>query len=118
MAEATPATTVPNARLSGSKRKKLPGSHSWDSYLHKVLQDNHPGVKITKEAGNVEKTQDDKFAESSEANPLCVESLCIPASKCAFTVVIRILGYSCCLKYICTNCLKIRQSVLSGIMWS
>ena len=52
MAEATPVTAVPNARLSGSKRKKVPGSssHGWDSYLHKVLQDNHPGVKITKEA--------------------------------------------------------------------
>ena len=52
MAEATPVTAVPNARLSGSKRKKVPGgsSYSWDSYLHKVLQDNHPGVKITKEA--------------------------------------------------------------------
>ncbi|DBB00240.1 TPA: hypothetical protein ACH3X1_014069 [Trebouxia sp. C0004] len=55
MAEATPATAVPNARLSGSKRKKVPGSSSpnWDSYLHKVLQDNHPGVKITKEAMQV-----------------------------------------------------------------
>ena len=55
MAEATPATAVPNARLSGSKRKKVPGSssHSWDSYLHKVLQDSHPGVKITKEAMQV-----------------------------------------------------------------
>ena len=55
MAEATPATAVPNARLSGSKRKKVPGSssHTWDSYLHKVLQDNHPGVKITKEAMQV-----------------------------------------------------------------
>jgi len=55
MAEATPATAEPNARLSGSKRKKVPGSssHSWDSYLHKVLQDNHPGVKITKEAMQV-----------------------------------------------------------------
>ena len=52
MAEATP---VPNARLSGSKRKKVSGSssHGWDSYLHKVLQDNHPGVKITKEAMQV-----------------------------------------------------------------
>ncbi|DBA84350.1 TPA: hypothetical protein ACH3X2_006227 [Trebouxia sp. C0005] len=52
MAEATP---VPNARLSGSKRKKVPGSssHAWDSYLHKVLQDNHPDVKITKEAMQV-----------------------------------------------------------------
>ena len=41
--------------LSGSKRKKVPGSssHIWDSYLHKVLQDNHPGVKITKEAMQV-----------------------------------------------------------------
>ena len=28
-------------------------SHSWDSYLHKVLQDNHPGVKITKEGMQV-----------------------------------------------------------------
>ncbi len=55
MAEATPATAVPNARLSGSKRKKVPCSSSpnWDSYLHKVLQDNHPGVKITKEAMQV-----------------------------------------------------------------
>ena len=55
MAEATPATAVPDARLSGSKRKKVPGSrsHSWDSYLHKVLQDRHPGVKITKEAMQV-----------------------------------------------------------------
>ena len=55
MAEAAPATTEPNARLSGGKRKKVPGSssHSWDSYLHKVLQDNHPGVKITKEAMQV-----------------------------------------------------------------
>ncbi len=55
MAEATPATTVPNARLSGSKRKKVPGSssHSWDSYLHKVLQDNHPDLQITKEAMQV-----------------------------------------------------------------
>ena len=48
MAEATPVTAVPNVRLSGSKRKKVPGSssHGWDSYLHKVLQDNHPGVGI------------------------------------------------------------------------
>ena len=55
MAEATPATAAPNARLSGSKRKKIPGSSNpnWDSYLHKVLQDNHPGVKITKEAMQV-----------------------------------------------------------------
>ncbi|KAL3142112.1 hypothetical protein ABBQ32_004730 [Trebouxia sp. C0010 RCD-2024] len=55
MAEATPSTAVPNARLSGSKRKTPPGSssHSWDSYLHKVLQDNHPDVKITKEAMQV-----------------------------------------------------------------
>ena len=55
MAEARPATAVPNARLSGGKRKKVPGSSSpnWDSYLHKVLQDNHPGVKITKEAMQV-----------------------------------------------------------------
>ncbi|KAL3139375.1 hypothetical protein ABBQ38_003709 [Trebouxia sp. C0009 RCD-2024] len=55
MAEATPATVVPNARLSGSKRKKVPCSsnYSWDSYLHKVLQDNHPGVKITNEAMQV-----------------------------------------------------------------
>ena len=53
---ATPATAVPNARLSGSKRKKVPGSssHAWDSYLHKVfLQDNHPDVQITKEAMQV-----------------------------------------------------------------
>ena len=55
MAEATPATAVPNARLSGSKRKKPPGksSYAWDSYLHEVLQDNHPDVKITKEAMQV-----------------------------------------------------------------
>ena len=55
MAEVTPASAVPDARLSSSKRKKVPGSssHSWDSYLHKVLQDNHPGVKITKEAMQV-----------------------------------------------------------------
>ena len=55
MAKATPATAVPNARLSGSKRKKVPGSssHTWDLYLHKVLQDNHPGVKITKETMQV-----------------------------------------------------------------
>ena len=55
MAEATPATAVPNARLSGSKRKKVPGSssHTWDLYLHKVLQDHHPDVKITKEAMQV-----------------------------------------------------------------
>ena len=55
MAEATPVTAVPNARLSGSKRKKVPGSssHGWDSYLHKVLQDNHPGMKINKEAMQV-----------------------------------------------------------------
>ncbi len=48
------AEAVPNARLSCSKRKRVPGSssHSWDSYLHKVLQDNHP-VKITKEAMQV-----------------------------------------------------------------
>ena len=55
MAEATPATAVPNARLSGSKRKKVPGSssHTWDSYLYKVLQDSHPGLKNTKEAMQV-----------------------------------------------------------------
>ena len=55
MAEAAPATTAPNARLSGGKRKKVPGSssHSQDSYLHKVLQDNLSGVKITKEAMQV-----------------------------------------------------------------
>ena len=55
MAEATPATVVPNARLSGSKRKKVPGSssHSWDLDLHKVLQESHSGVKITKEAMQV-----------------------------------------------------------------
>ena len=55
MAEVTPTKTVPDARLSGSKRKKVPGSssHSWDSYLHTVLQDNHPGVKITKKAMQV-----------------------------------------------------------------
>ena len=47
------ATAVPNARLSGSKRKKVLGnsSRTWDSYLHKVLQDSHPGLDITKEAG-------------------------------------------------------------------
>ena len=41
--------------MQGSKRKKVPGSgsHNWDSYLRKVLQDNHPGVKITKEAMQV-----------------------------------------------------------------
>ena len=33
------------------------------------------------EAGNVEKTQKDKPAESSEASPWCAESLCIRASK-------------------------------------
>ena len=27
--------------------------NTWDSYLHKVLQDNHPGVKITKDAMQV-----------------------------------------------------------------
>ena len=55
MAEATPATAKPNARLSGSKCKTVPGSSSptWDSYLHKALQDNYPGVKITKEAMQV-----------------------------------------------------------------
>ena len=55
MAEATPATAVPNTRLSGSKRKKIPGSSSrgGDSHLHTVLQDTHPGVKITKEAMQV-----------------------------------------------------------------
>ena len=52
MAEATP---VPTARLSGSKHRKVPGSssHSWGSYLHKVLQDSHLDVKITKEAMQV-----------------------------------------------------------------
>ena len=46
---------MPNAKLSGTTRKKFPGSgrHNWDPYLHKVLQDNHPGVKITKEAMQV-----------------------------------------------------------------
>ena len=55
MAEATPVTAVPNVRLSGSKRKKVPGSssHGWDSYLQTVLQDTHPDVKITKEAMQV-----------------------------------------------------------------
>ena len=55
MAAAIPAATVLNARLSGSKRKKVPGSssHSWDSYLHRLLQDNHAGVKMTKEAMQV-----------------------------------------------------------------
>ena len=54
MDEATPATAVPNARLS-VKCKKVPGSSSytWDSHLHKVLQDNHLDVKITKEAMQV-----------------------------------------------------------------
>ena len=49
------AILVPNARLSGSKRRKFPGSssHRWDSYLHKVLHDSHPDVKITKEAMQV-----------------------------------------------------------------
>ena len=70
------------------------------------------------EAGSNNKPQNDKPAESWEASPLCVERLCLPASKWAFTVVIQILGYSCCLKNMCTLCLKIRQSVLSGIMWS
>ena len=40
------------------------------------------------------KTQEDKPAESSEASPLCVESLRISASKWAFTVVFWVLGYS------------------------
>ena len=54
MAEATPATAVPNARLSGSNaRRSGSSSHDWDSYLHKDLQDNHPGDKITKEAMQV-----------------------------------------------------------------
>ena len=56
MAEATAATTVPDARLPGSKRKKVPGSsshNSWDPYLYRGLQENHPGVKITKEAMQV-----------------------------------------------------------------
>ena len=53
MAEATPATAVPNARLSGTKKSPGNSSHAWDSYLHKVLQDNHPDVKITKEAMQV-----------------------------------------------------------------
>ena len=62
MAEATPAAKVPDARLSGSKRKIVlgSGSHRWDSYLHKVLQDSHPGVQITKEAMHV-------WAESLDA---------------------------------------------------
>ena len=52
MAVVIPTKTMPDARLSGSKRKKVPGSssHSWDSFLQKVLQDSYPGVKITKEA--------------------------------------------------------------------
>ncbi len=55
MADATPATAVPDASPLGSKRKKVPGSnnHGWDAYLYKVLQDSHPGVKITKEAMQV-----------------------------------------------------------------
>ena len=55
MAEATPATAVPNARLSGSKCKRVPGSssHGWGLYLHKVWQDIHPGVKNIKEAMQV-----------------------------------------------------------------
>ena len=55
MAEPTPTTAVPNARLSGSKCKKVPGSssHGWDLYLHKDLQNNHPAVKIAKEAMQV-----------------------------------------------------------------
>ena len=52
MTEATQVTTLLNARQSGSRRKKVPcsSSHTWDSHLHKVLQDNHPDVKTTKEA--------------------------------------------------------------------
>ncbi len=55
MAEARPVTAVPDASPLGNKRKKVSGSnsHSWDAYLYKVLQDNHPGVKITKEAMQV-----------------------------------------------------------------
>ena len=55
MVEAMPVTIVLNARLSGSKRKKVPASssHGRDSHLHKVLQDNYPGAKITKEAMQV-----------------------------------------------------------------
>ncbi|DBA83635.1 TPA: hypothetical protein ACH3X1_006194 [Trebouxia sp. C0004] len=55
MAEATQAAAVPNPTLSGSKCKKVPRSSSpnWDSYLHKLLQDNHPGVKITREGMQV-----------------------------------------------------------------
>lgn len=45
---------MPDAGLSGSKRKKVSGSksHNWDAYLY-ILQDNHPNVKITKEATQV-----------------------------------------------------------------
>ena len=41
--------------LMQGKRKKVPGSSSpnWDSYFHKTLQDNYPGVKINKEARQV-----------------------------------------------------------------
>ena len=55
MAEATPAIAVPIARLSGSKRKKIPdsSSHNCNFYLHKFLPANHPGVKLTKEAMQV-----------------------------------------------------------------
>ena len=72
MAEATPATAVPNARLSGTKRKKSPGnsSHAWDSYLHKVLQDNHPDVKITKEAMQVWVSGQQNFPLSEIDSPL------------------------------------------------
>ena len=55
MAEA--ATTVPSAslRLSGSKGKKVPDSSSqgWNSYLQKVLQDNHPDVRFIQAAMQV-----------------------------------------------------------------
>ena len=70
MAEATPATAVSNARLSGTKRKKSPGnsSHAWDSYLHKVLQDNHPDVKITKEAMQVWAEALDAWIQLTPAN--------------------------------------------------
>ena len=55
MAEAAPATAVLDARLSGSKCKKVSGSssHNWDLYLHKVLQDSHPDVEMTEKAMQV-----------------------------------------------------------------
>ena len=53
MPEVTPTKIVPDARLSESKKVPGSSSHGWDSYLLKVLQDNHPSVKITKEAMQV-----------------------------------------------------------------